>query len=384
MHVLILDADKRKAVPVVRSLGAAGVRVTCASAGRFAAGAWSRHCSDRYRCPPVGTPAFVPWLVDRLDRDPADVVLGLEDDTIIELLAHPDEIASRTALPYPPIEAFLDAADKARTVAVARRAGVPAPRTLLPETPDSARRALVEVGTPCVIKARRGSGGRGTVLVQDAAGLDEYLAAHGPDPMPLVQELVPHGGAYGVCALYDGEGRCRASVTHRRVREYPVSGGPSTLAETVSHPELEALAHRLLEALGWRGVAMVEFQIDARDGSPRLMEVNPRFWGSLPLAIAAGVDFPQLLCRLAVGDEVAAPKPRLGVRGRWLVPGDILHFLANPERFHLEPSFFRFFDRDTHDFLLSWRDPLPLLVLLAGSLVDRPAEERAALLRRGW
>lgn len=100
------------------------------------------------------------------------------------------------------------------------------------------------------------------------------------------------------------------------------------------------MAIRLLRELNWYGLAMVEFKVDPRDGVPKLMEINPKLWGSLNLAIASGVDFPALLYRLAVdGDVRPVFDYQVGVRCRFLL-ADSLHFLANPHRFRLKPSFF--------------------------------------------
>jgi predicted ATP-grasp superfamily ATP-dependent carboligase len=113
-------------------------------------------------------------------------------------------------------------------------------------------------------------------------------------------------------------GRLLAAFCHRRLREYPVSGGPSTLAVSVRDPRLVELGTALLRALDWVGVAMVEFKQDGR-GEYRLMEVNPRLWGSLPLAIAAGVNVPYAWYRLAAGLPVEpALTWREGVRMRFL------------------------------------------------------------------
>jgi predicted ATP-grasp superfamily ATP-dependent carboligase len=138
------------------------------------------------------------------------------------------------------------------------------------------------------------------------------------------------------------------AYAYRRLREFPVSGGPSTLRETIEAPELIEHAERLMQALDWTGVAMVEFKTDARDGVARLLEINPRFWGSLELAAVAGMNFPLMLYRLTRGEAVERVEARVGVRSRWLLPGDLAHFVANPRRFSLEPSFFRFRDADTH------------------------------------
>ena len=126
------------------------------------------------------------------------------------------------------------------------------------------------------------------------------------------------------------EGRVVASFCHRRLREYPVSGGPSAACESVRDERLTRYASAVIRELGWTGVAMVEFK---KDDDYRLLEVNPRFWGSLPLATLAGINFPHLLCRQAMGETVsAAPKYRSGVRLRFLTL-DLPAALSAPRNF---------------------------------------------------
>jgi predicted ATP-grasp superfamily ATP-dependent carboligase len=133
----------------------------------------------------------------------------------------------------------------------------------------------------------------------------------------LVQERVIGAGLGVFVLLWDGE--VRAAFAHRRIREKPPSGGVSVLSESVAlDPDLLARSVALLRDFDWQGVAMVEYKIDDRTGVPFLMEVNGRFWGSLQLAIDAGVDFPNILVAAACGE----PTPpvgnyKLGVRLRW-------------------------------------------------------------------
>jgi predicted ATP-grasp superfamily ATP-dependent carboligase len=133
----------------------------------------------------------------------------------------------------------------------------------------------------------------------------------------LLQERIV-GPGQGVFACFD-RGQPIALFSHRRLREKPPSGGVSVLSESVAVPPLaREYALRLLRELGWHGVAMVEFKVDARDGTPRLMEINGRFWGSLQLAVDAGVDFPRLLLEtLGDGPPPVPAEYRLGVRSRW-------------------------------------------------------------------
>jgi biotin carboxylase len=120
------------------------------------------------------------------------------------------------------------------------------------------------------------------------------------------------------------DGTLKAAFCHRRLREKPPSGGVSVYRESIplDKPLVEKCL-TLLRELKWQGVAMVEFKIDQRDGQPKLMEVNGRFWGSLQLAIDAGINFPLMLYRLGCGEDVPAQFGyKVGVKSRWLL-GDL-------------------------------------------------------------
>jgi predicted ATP-grasp superfamily ATP-dependent carboligase len=161
-----------------------------------------------------------------------------------------------------------------------------------------------------------------------------------------------------VFACYD-RGRAVALFSHRRLRERPPWGGVSVLSESAPLcPQASASATALLDAIGWHGVAMVEFKRDDRDDTPRLMEINGRFWGSLQLAIDAGVDFPAMLLTLVEGGSFPPQAPyRLGVRNRWLW-GDVDNLIltltgsgpAGPRRGRLRAvgDFLAFRGKDLH------------------------------------
>jgi predicted ATP-grasp superfamily ATP-dependent carboligase len=143
----------------------------------------------------------------------------------------------------------------------------------------------------------------------------------------LIQERIV-GPGVGVFVCCDGPA-VLATFSHRRIREKPPSGGVSVLCESaLVDPVAKTHAISLLEAMGWRGVAMVEFKQNLADGSLRLMEINGRFWGSLQLAIDAGVDFPALAVDVALGNKRAPLENyHVGTRSRWLW-GDVDAMLA--------------------------------------------------------
>jgi predicted ATP-grasp superfamily ATP-dependent carboligase len=283
------------------------------------------------------------------------------------------EISQYTYLLSPDLKKIEFARDKKNLMRFAEAHGIPIPKTF--EIPPSLTLPLKGGGEgggadlssipiPAVIKPRISSGSFGIVYVKREEDLiPTYQSVHGQYPFPIIQEWIPDGeGTFGLSALFDEASNIKAAFVHKKLRMYPVQGGPSTLREGVEHPQIKELGLSLLKSLNWVGVGMVEFKVDPRDGIPKLMELNPRFWGSLQLAIVSGVDFPYLILKMARRESF---EPILnytvGKHCRWLLLGDILHFLNNPNRLHLRPSFFHFFDPDTSYDIISKDDPLPLL-----------------------
>jgi len=268
---------------------------------------------------------------DEVRRGRHTVLIPTDDVTLSLLSQARSQFDELTTLPFPDFETVQRAHDKGALAGLASEIGVPVPKTAVVRDPADLDGALKHVGLPAVIKARMSRfpvGGQwrdgGAVrYVHAASELAEGLrAVRELASCPLVQELVP-GEGRGIFAL-TSRGRLRAAFAHRRIREKPPSGGVSVLSESVPlDPQLLAHAERLLEALKWHGVAMLEFKHDARDGVTKLLEINGRFWGSLQLAVDSGVDFPYLLYRLAVdGDIEPVFTYRVGVRLRWWL-GDL-------------------------------------------------------------
>jgi len=200
----------------------------------------------------------------------------------------------------------------------------------------------------------------------------------------LIQERIV-GPGVGVFVLFD-RGTLVADFAHRRLREKPPAGGASVLSESAPvDARLRDQAIRLLGPIGWHGVAMMEYKQDHRTGEFFLMEVNGRFWGSLQLAITAGVDFPFLASQLATGQRPEAPRPyTVGVKNRWLC-GDVDHLLLRlcrserslqlppgaPSRWRALADFLKFAEPGLHYDVDARDDPRPSMYELrryAGAL----------------
>ncbi len=366
IRVFVTDGYWRKTVAAVRALGRMGLRVTVSESTYFAPALFSRYCYRRVRSPsPVLQPSqYLDFLEDYLTHHPHQVLMPMEEDTLLLLAQHRERFAGITRLPFAAHDSLLFARDKLKVLRQAEALDIPTPKTYEITSIDEIDPLAGQLQYPVVVKPRVGSGSAGMHYVSEPSQLSpalERLFLSGQ--LPLVQERLPADGAgIGASFLLDYEHQIRASFIHRRIREYPVEGGPSTLRESIIHDQVRHDGARLLQNLHLTGVAMVEFKIDSRDGKAKLLEVNPRFWGSLALAINAGVNFPYLLTLMAL--ELDFPPVldyRLGHSCRWLLPGDILHFLKNPGRWHLKPSFFQFRRPNLTYDIVDLKDPLPIL-----------------------
>ncbi len=332
MRILVTDGDARSALAAVRSLGRRGHEVITCAARLPSLAAASRYSSaaEIYPDPTRDADGFVRALIDIVQRRAIDVLLPMTEVTTLLATQNRHLLPPGVRLPFASATAIARASDKAKVIELAQQLGVPVPRSAMLASPDEASALKASLTWPVVVKpacsrVRVGSRWISTSVAYaaDPAALRRLLAALPEAAFPVLLQERIEGPGVGVFVCMDG-GEPVALFSHRRLREKPPSGGVSVLSESAPlDPVARDHAVKLLRALDWRGVAMVEFKRDRRDGSLRLMEINARFWGSLQLAIRAGVDFPSILVGLESGEPLPkALEYRVGVRSRWL-SGDL-------------------------------------------------------------
>lgn len=328
VRVLVTDGDNRSSLAIVRALGGAGHWVAVGSPNPVALAQTSRFCAHRarYSDPAIDEGTFlqdVQRLVATLD---IDVLLPATDITTFILTRHRHLFGHRCQMPFASADVILRAADKVDVLKTAMALGVPVPRSVFVST-RAELPSVIPLPFPVVIKPHRSriktpAGWKGTSVsyARDAQDLAAQVAERRDEEFPLALQERIAGPGLGVFLCYD-RGAVVGRFCHRRLREKPPTGGVSVLCESIEmSPVALTHAEALLRELGWQGVAMVEFKVDQRDGLPKLMEINGRFWGSLQLAIDAGVDFPNILVSTLNGQTPAvAPPYRVGVRNRWLL-----------------------------------------------------------------
>lgn len=358
--ILVTDGETRAALATVRALGAAGHAIHVVAAGARSLAGGSRFSVSEHS---IGDPATDPcrWSenLERVARElGADLLLPVTEISLGAIYAH--QVDTRWPVVCPEHEAYAAATDKHALLQRAAALDIAVPRTLLFEDPEALVVLPDPFRYPVVLKARRSRflvDGRwrsgGAHVVGSASELAAARAAPGLRGGLLLQEFVP-GHGEGVFLLAS-EGRTLVRFAHRRLREKPPTGGVSVLSESIApEPDLLAQSERLLAELDWTGVAMVEFR-RRPDGRPVLMEINPRLWGSLQLAIHSGVDFPSLMIALFRGEPIPPVRARIGVRMRWLL-GDIDHLYLSLRRSDLRQITGKSVPVLLRDFLLSFVD----------------------------
>ncbi len=343
LRVLVTDAEVRKTLAVVRDL-TPRFEVWTAASSRPALAAWSRGVARHLRSPSCSE--FPDWLVSACREHQFDVLICPQERSLLLAGTVYEKLGETgVALTFPRPEVLDRAFDKAKTLAAAERLGVPAPTTRVPERHEDTLAAANDLGFPLVLKPRYSTyrhgddwvPNDGTQYASNASQLEALLARFDRrQPPPLLQQYVP-GRGFGVFLLRDRDGEIRARFAHRRLRDVRPTGSGSVVRKAIQPPP-EMLQHSLalVEALGLWGVSMVEFKHSAERDQPILMEVNGRFWGSLQLALDAGVDFPGLLVDMVSGAGRTVSSYAHGGILRWWL-GDALRALrvlrGKPENF---------------------------------------------------
>ena len=325
--VLVLGDNYRVVLPIVRSLGRKGLKVHVAWCPPDSPALRSKYVACTHSLPAYAPDddAWCTALRELGSRERFDLIIP---STEFENLACQSRRAAlepdlRLAILSP--DAYRATSDKVETGRLARAVGVPYPSTVTVSDTDDLERILATLTPPAVVKpcSSNTRACSDKEFVQRVTDGDEMRRAVRvallSQPRVLVQELVP-GRGVGVEVLAH-EGTILFSFQHDRLHETTGYGSAYRVSVPVNADLLDA-ARRLLGAIRYTGVGMIEFRVDPERGHWCLLEINGRFWGSLPLAVASGADFPYFLYEMLVRGRTSFPQAyRLGIRSRDLSLG---------------------------------------------------------------
>ncbi len=333
-----------------------------------------------YPKPELAPEAFVDLLLQHISEQEVDLLIPVTDNVILPILAGRAEFEKRCKVALPETDALLVTMDKNKTLALAEQLGVPTPTTRWVHTAQEALCEAKAFRWPIVVKPQLSR------LYQEDSGIISFKVSYATNAEDLAAQMRQYEGlcpvllqeyhsgiGYGVELLMD-KGRPLAAFQHKRLREMPLTGGVSTFRESVAlDPELYHYAVQLLGHLGWTGLAMVEFK--ASQAGAKLMEINGRIWGSLPLAVHSGMDFPLRLAKYYLAETSLPPAEpvldyAIGVRSRnleldigWMLTVMLgkrqASFFTMPRRREAAAAFVNLFNPTNRFDILSLTDPLP-------------------------
>lgn len=293
----------------IRSLGMKGIRVIAIDFLENSPGFHSKYTYKAFLCPNYyeDLDAYAKFLRDTCYDENCAVILPMDEVSIYVLSKYSSNFSNMINVNWINYNGQLEEVqDKEKLYKLAEKLSIPIPKYFVykrenEETENINGVWVLKSKTSLIIKGNKviKSGIRYASNIAELNRIANEMISHGQDP--IIQEYIP-GEGYGYFALYN-KGSIRASFQHHRLRESPYFGGVASNRESVYFTELENEGVKIPEILGWHGPLMVEFKRDARDGKFKLMEVNPRFWGSLNLAISSGVDFPYLFYKMATEGE---------------------------------------------------------------------------------
>jgi len=331
LRVLVPEAHAMGSVACIRSLGRAGHTVIAASDQVDALGFRSNYCSRSVLQPKdLSLATYAAWL-SAVVRD-NDIDLVIPSETLVGMLGQRiDDFAG--LLPCGPdprrLERFIGKFELFSAFLEGQDASLRAnlSGTLLLRRGDDIHARLATLTPPIFVKfdAVQARGLPASVLRFDSCEaaqealppmLDRYERA-------VAQQFAPGAGVGVFFLRWNGE--VKATLMHRRLHEVPHTGGVSSLRESWWNERVHEDALKRIEALEWWGVGMLEYRWDASTGNFALMEFNARFWGSLHLALFAGVDFPRLLVDAWAGRAIESVRASVGVRCRYTFPKEVEH-----------------------------------------------------------
>ncbi|MEG1657951.1 MAG: ATP-grasp domain-containing protein [Oscillibacter sp.] len=335
--IFVTDVKYRMAVPVIRVLHQSGNRVTAieydtTDPGK-ALGFFSKY-ADATVALPHDTDALLTELsrlAKSCARKPVIIPVGRRT---LGILAEHTEIHALADYLAPTPRALQLADNKREVLALAKKIGVPTPISSTIDEFGSLAELAQNMTYPCVVKYQNGEmlglkpAQRYQIVKTEAQLLQVYEKMDQNQSAPIAQEYV-EGAGFGVSVILNQAGELTDFICHQRIREYPIAGGPSACCRAIFNRPLLLHACKLLKEIGFTGVAMVEFKGSL--AQPKLMEINPRFWGTSPLVAVAGSSFYESLVATAQGTaavldpETCTPQYRVGQVMRFL-PQDLLAF----------------------------------------------------------
>jgi predicted ATP-grasp superfamily ATP-dependent carboligase len=317
----VTDAQDRGPLAAIRSLHDAGFRVSAVADTRLASGLWTRACSQREVLAPVASDArrWVVGLERILRSTPHHAVVAGTDESLYAISLFRELLESHVRLGLPPHSAVQRALDKTLLADTADAEGIATPPAEVCTGAASALHAARAFGYPVFVKPLVAVTVHGGQLQRHPSRVaqddDSLLKIQRELGTCIVQRRI-EGKVVSLAGVSDQRGIV-ASVLVRHHRTWPVTAGSACFAETIgSDDELERRVVAMARVIGWHGLWQLQFIEGHEDGILYAIDFNPRLYGCLGIADAAGTPLAALWCASLLGQRPSRRHGRPGVHWR--------------------------------------------------------------------
>lgn len=314
LSVLIPDGEEILALHVARCLAQIkGVKLYILSGTPQTWCRFSRH-RQLYKFEPIGADLEerVEIIAEMARRHHIDVLLPVSDEGIEFVATKYPALSRITAIsPVPNIHTLRLARNKWTLHEFAVKQQLPVPPAVLVTFTSAFYARLADLEFPVLLKPTSEGGGKGIKRFDDLPALKKYLETQDVEKLRnkyLVESYIP-GLDLGLSVLCR-RGEILAFTVQRGLAA--ARFGRLKAMQFIEQERVLEIGQRLLSALNWNGVAHIDMRYDERNGQVKIIELNPRFWGSLPGSLVAGVNFPYLACLAAMNVPFPMPSYRLG------------------------------------------------------------------------
>jgi len=328
IDVLLTDGHYKHTYAILRALVEKKLSVGVLFHRKLSLSFSSRYVSKRFIVSPLiydDESIYLNEIQNILKNNDIKVLLPVGSISNNLASKYKSEINRYTKVPVVDYDKMNLAQNKSETFKFAKEINITIPLTYHINSVDEIENTVEDINFPAVIK-KVNPNESGVIYCNNSRELlnlykENVKQLNANKTLPIIQEYIK-GDGVGYYALFN-QGKCESYFMHERLHEYPITGGSSTFAKSSYNEELKYLGEKILSSLDWHGVAMVEFKRD-RMGHYYLMEINPKFWGSLELSYKAGLNFPYMVYLLALEKKIPSQSYKKDIYFRWSIPHDLM------------------------------------------------------------
>ncbi len=328
--ILIIDGESIISLEVIKSLSRhKDIKIHVLSNSASVRSRYSRHISSfEVHDKSLKNKNYVDYIEDVVRKKGIDIIFPSGEPGVEFVSKHRSALSKFCKVPLiSDIDSFHITQDKWKAHKFFVENNTSTPHSILCNTDVSFKQNLENMRFPVLIKPRIGTGGLGIVEFESAVALTEYLVVNDLNPQDfIVQEKVD--GPMIDCSILAKDGKILAHTIQKKFAPPKQAFAPENCFKFIKDEKVLSLVTELVASLKWDGVAHLDLVYDRMEENLYLLELNPRYWGSLPASVLMGVDFPYIHCMESLGEPFPKPQCRLELYQFW--PGYLKNMISMP------------------------------------------------------